>query len=226
MIVTLGWLSLTGFLAMGFWIFGFLPAEQSMGFSQRIMYLHVPSVIIAEYVAFPVILFASVGYLWKRTGGFDRVAKSSAEVGLLFCGVGILTGAIWGRPTWGTYWVWDARLTTALLLFMIYVGYVLLRAFAAPGEQQARLAAVIGIVGALDIPLIHFSVQWWRTLHQPSTLFKVGSSGEPKPSLPPEFLYPLLTSILLMTVFYLFLLFYRMRIEAQEEELSHRLASQ
>ena len=121
---------------------------------------------------------------------------------------------------------WQNSIRGLLLLFLISAGDVLLRAFSSPGEQQARLAAVIGIVGALDIPLIHFSVQWWRTLHQPSTLFKVGSSGEPKPSMPTEFLYPLLTSILLMMVFYLFLLLYRARIEAQGEELSRRLARQ
>jgi len=226
MIVTLGWLSLAGFLVMGTWIFGFLPEEQTMGFSQRIMYLHVPSVIIAEYVAFPVILFASVGYLWKRTEGFDRVAKSSAEVGMLFCGVGILTGAIWGRPTWGTYWVWDARLTTALLLFLIYAGYVLLRAFSSPGEQQARLAAVIGIVGALDIPLIHLSVQWWRTLHQPSSVFKVGAEGLPKASMPTEFLIALLLGLVVMTLFYAYLLLVRMRVGKSEETLATRLAGE
>ena len=123
----------------------------------------------------------------------------------------------------GLWWFCDDTDTT-LLLFLIFVGYVVLRAFAEPGEKQARLAAVIGIVGFLDIPLIHLSVKWWRTLHQPSTMFKVGSEGQPKPAMPAEFLYPLLLSLLVMTVFYVFLMLYRLRLESQEEQLGEQLA--
>lgn len=194
-----------------------------MGFSQKIMYLHLPSIWIT-YLSFFVVFYCSIAYLWKRRERFDRIANSAAEIGVLFCGLGILTGAIWGRPTWGTYWVWDARLTTTLLLFLIFVGYVVLRAFTDPGEKQARMAAVIGIVGFLDIPLIHLSVQWWRTLHQPSTMFKLGGEGRPQPAMPPEFLYPLLLSLLVMTVFYGFLLLYRLRIEERADMLAERLA--
>ena len=219
----IGWLTLAGFLGLGILVFGFTPPDALMGFSQKIMYIHVPSIWVT-YLAFFIVFFCSIGFLWKRTEEFDQVAKASAEIGVIFCGLGIITGAIWGRPTWGTYWVWDARLTTTLLLFMIYVGYLVLRAFAEPGEKQARLAAIIGIIGFLDIPLIHLSVQWWRTLHQPTTMFKVGAEGQPKPAMPAELIYPLLLGLLVMTLFYAFLLLYRLRIERMEEELGEKLA--
>lgn len=207
----LGWLTLAGMLLLGWWIFAMAPSDVQMGVTQKIMYLHVPSIWVT-YLAFFVVFFCSIGYLWKREDTFDRVAGASAEIGVIFCGLGLVTGAIWGRPTWGTYWVWDARLTTTLLLFLIFVGYVLLRAFSYTGERQSRLAAVVGIIGFLDIPLIHVSVQWWRTLHQPSTLFKVSEGGAPKPSMPMELLVPLLLALLVMTLLYIFLLLYRLRI--------------
>ena len=223
LISLLGWLSLAGLAGLGVLVFAFTPQDRYMGFSQKIMYIHVPSMWVA-YLAFFIVFFCSIGYLWKRSAAFDRVAKCSAEVGVLFCGLGLLTGAIWGRPTWGTYWVWDARLTTTLILLLIYAGYVLLRAFAGVGEQQARLAAVLGIVGFLDIPLVHVSVQWWRTLHQTSTLFKVDTAGAPKPAMPMELLAPLLIGVGVVTIFFAFLLLYRLRVEGRVEALERRLA--
>ena len=225
MTTVLGWLSLVGMAGTAVLVFGFTPPDALMGFSQKIMYLHVPSVWVT-YLSFFIVFFCSVGYLWKRSSGFDLVARAAAEIGLIFCGLGIITGAIWGRPTWGTYWVWDARLTTTLLLFLIYVGYLVLRAFSDPGEKQARMAAIIGIVGFLDIPLIHLSVQWWRTLHQPTTVFKVGAGGEAKPAMPPELLTPLFISLGVMTLFYAFLLLYRLDIETRHEDLAEELANQ
>jgi len=118
LIPLLGSLSLLGLAALGLLVFAFTPSDEYMGFSQKIMYIHVPSMWVA-YLAFFIVFFCSIGYLWKRSDGFDRVAKCSAEIGVLFCGLGLLTGAIWGRPTWGTYWVWDARLTTTLILLLI-----------------------------------------------------------------------------------------------------------
>ena len=224
-VTVLGWLSLLGLAIEGVLVFGITASDSRMGFSQKIMYLHVPSIWVT-YLAFFVVFVCSIGYLWKRTPGFDRVAQSSAEVGVVFCAMGLLTGSIWGRPTWGTYWVWDARLTTTLLLLLLYVGYVLLRAFTPPGEKQARLAAVIGIVGALDIPLIHLSVQWWRTLHQPSSVFKVGAQGVPEASMPTEFLVALLLGLLVMTLFYAYLLLFRLRVGRSEETLAARLAGE
>lgn len=223
MTAIVGWLSVALLAGSAVWVFGFTPDDALMGFSQKIMYLHVPSVW-AAYLAFFVVFIGSIGYLWKREPGYDRLARCAAEVGVLFCGLVLATGMLWGRPTWGTYWVWDARLTTTLLLFLIFMGYVILREFAGQGEQQARLGAIVGIVGFLDIPLIHVSVQWWRTLHQPSTLFKVGAEGAPKPSMPPELLIPLLVSGAAMIVFFLFLLLYRLRIAELSDELEERVA--
>jgi heme exporter protein C len=212
-------------LAHLFLVFGFTPDDDLMGFVQKIMYLHVPSIWVT-YLAFFIVFACSIAYLWKRDGAFDRVARSSAELGVLFCGVALATGAIWGRPTWGTYWVWDARLTTTLLLFLIFVGYLLLRAYSPPGERQARTAAVIAIVGFLDIPLIHVSVEWWRTLHQPSTLFKLGAEGAPKPALPAQLLWPLITGLAALTIVYAALMLYRVGLAEREEKLALRLAGE
>ena len=222
LIFYLEWGSILGLLCCGLWIFLKLPIETSQGFPQKIMYLHVPSVI-TTYLAFFVVFVYSIAYLWKRELMFDQIAKASAEVGLVFCSLVLITGAIWGRPTWGTYWVWDARLTTTLLLFLIFMGYFLLRMSVNDRDKEARLASVLGIIGFLDIPIIHKSVEWWRTLHQPSTLFKV-VSGEAKPSMPPELLYPLLASTLVMLAFYLYLLVLRYQTEKRTDRLNQLLS--
>ena len=218
----LEWGTILGLLGCGYWIFEWTPVETSQGFAQKIMYLHVPTVIIA-YLAFFIVFAFSIAYLWKRDLMFDRIAKASAEVGLLFCALVLITGAVWGRPIWGTYWVWDARLTTTLLLFLIFMGYFLLRMSTDDRDKESRLAAVIGIIGFLDIPIIHKSVEWWRTLHQPTTLFKA-EEGVAKPSIPDELLYPLLATMLVMLLFYLFLLQLRYRVEASQDELNLLLA--
>ena len=221
-ILYLEWGSILGLLACGLWVFLKLPIETSQGFPQKIMYLHVPSVI-TTYLAFFIVFVYSIAYLWKRELMFDHIAKASAEVGLIFCALVLITGAIWGRTTWGTYWVWDARLTTTLLLFLIFMGYFLLRMSVNDRDKEARLASVLGIIGFLDIPIIHKSVEWWRTLHQPSTLFKV-DSGEAKPSMPPELLYPLMVSTLVMLAFYLYLLLLRYQTENSTDRLNQLLA--
>lgn len=221
-ILYLEWSSILGLLACGLWVFLKLPIETSQGFPQKIMYLHVPSVI-TTYLAFFIVFVYSIAYLWKRELMFDHIAKASAEVGLIFCALVLITGAIWGRTTWGTYWVWDARLTTTLLLFLIFMGYFLLRMSVNDRDKEARLASVLGIIGFLDIPIIHKSVEWWRTLHQPSTLFKV-DSGEAKPSMPPELLYPLMVSTLVMLAFYLYLLLLRYQTEKRTDRLNQLLA--
>ena len=218
----LEWVSFLGLLGCGLWIFLKLPIEASQGFPQKIMYLHVPSVI-TTYLAFFVVFIFSIAYLWKRELVFDQIAKASAEVGLVFCALVLLTGAIWGKPTWGTYWVWDARLTTTLLLFLIFMGYFLLRMSVNDRDKEARLASVLGIIGFLDIPIIHKSVEWWRTLHQPSTLFKV-ESGQASPSISPELYYPLVASIIVMLVFYIYLLLLRYQTEERTDRLNQLLA--
>jgi len=218
----LEWGSILGLSGCGLWIFLILPIETSQGFPQKIMYLHVPT-FIATYLAFFIVFAFSIAYLWKRDLMFDQIAKASAEIGLIFCALLLVTGAIWGRPTWGTYWVWDARLTTTLLLFLIFMGYFLLRMSVNDRDKEARLASVLGIIGCLDIPIIHKSVEWWRTLHQPSTLFKI-ESGKASPSIPSELLNPLIASIIVMLLFYLYLLLLRYQTEKRREKLNQLIA--
>ena len=221
-IIFLEWGSILGLVGCGLWIFLKLPIETSQGFPQKIMYLHVPTFIVT-YLAFFIVFAFSISYLWKRDLMFDQIAKVSAEVGLIFCALLLVTGAIWGRPTWGTFWVWDARLTTTLLLFLIFMGYFLLRMSVNDRDKEARLASVLGIIGCLDIPIIHKSVEWWRTLHQPSTLFKV-ESGKASPSISPELFTPLIASTIVMLLFYLYLLLLRYQTEIRREQLNHLLA--
>jgi heme exporter protein C len=172
----LGVVAALGLVAGLVMAFGVAPREIIQGNVQRIMYVHVPAVWVA-YLAFIVVFVASIAYLWTRAAGADRAAHAAAEVGVVFLGVNIVTGAIWGKPTWGTWWTWDARLTSVAIVFVIFVGYLLVRQMTDDPERGARFAAVVGIVGALNIPLVHFSVYWWRTLHQPPTFVKPGPTA-------------------------------------------------
>lgn len=166
---TLGGLALAGLVAGLGAAFLYAPREVIQGNVQRIMYLHVPSVLTA-YLSFALVLIGSVGYLATRRRGCDRLAAAAAELGVVFTGITIASGSIWGKPTWGAWWTWDARLTSVAVLFLVYVGYLLLRAMVDDPDQRARFAAVVGIVGAANIPIVHFSVYWWRALHQPATI--------------------------------------------------------
>jgi heme exporter protein C len=171
-----GWLaavSLAAGLAAGF---GYAPREAVQGNVQRIMYLHVPSVLTA-YLAFGLVLLGSIGYLATRRPGWDLLAGAAGEIGVLFTGLTIVSGSIWGRPTWGAWWTWDARLTSTAVLFLIYAGYLLLRSVIDDPDARGRYAAVVGILGAVNIPIVHFSVKWWRALHQPSTILGPGPSS-------------------------------------------------
>jgi heme exporter protein C len=178
MIRALGWLAALGLAAGLVMGFGVAPRELTQGNVQRIMYVHVPSVWVA-YLAFAVAFVASIAYLGRRAAPADRLAHAAAEVGTLFLGITIATGSIWGKPTWGTWWTWDARLTSVSVVFVMYVGYLLLRGMVDDPERGARFAAVLGIIAALNIPLVHFSVYWWRTLHQPPSLMKPGGATMP-----------------------------------------------
>jgi heme exporter protein C len=139
------------------------------------MYLHVPAVWVA-WLTFTVGFAASIAYLAGRRPGADRLAHAACEAGTVFLGVNIATGAIWGKATWGTWWTWDARLTSAAVVFVMFLAYLLLRGAIEDRERGARYGAVLAIVAALNILLVHFSVYWWRTLHQPPSLLKPGSS--------------------------------------------------
>lgn len=140
-------------------------AQSAMGGQlQRIFYFHVPAAWVA-YLAFAIVFVSSIAYLRTRARRWDLLAQSAAEIGVVFCTLVLLTGPIWARPVWGTWWQWDARLTSTLVLWLTYVGYLMLRALASDPRRVGRLNAVVGIVGFLNVPVVHFSVYWWRTLH-------------------------------------------------------------
>lgn len=193
-----------------------VPADAAQGDVQRIMYVHVPSAWLA-YAAFFVTLLTGILYLVRRDLRFDRVAVASAEIGLLFTGLTIVTGAIWGKATWGKWWDWDPRLTTTAILFVVYAGYLLLRQSLVDRHRRARLAAIFGIVGFLNVPLVHFSVLWWRGLHQPPTVIRPGD-----PTIDHRLLAELLASVVSFTLVYLWLL--RRRIELERARDASELA--
>ena len=209
----LGALAIIG-LALGL-LMGFVvaPRELTQGNVQRIMYVHVPAILVA-YLAFGVVLVASIVYLIRRVDAADRLAHASAEVGLLFTGINIATGAIWGKPTWGTWWTWDARLTSVSIMFIMYLGYLLLRGMIDDRERSARFAAVVGVVAALNMPLVHFSVYWWRTLHQPPSILRPGTSA-----LPAVFWQVVIVNLVAFALLYLYFVVKRTRLLAHEVEV-------
>ena len=147
-----------------------VPADLNQGDAQRIMYPHVASAWLG-YLSFGVTAVAGIGWLWKRDMRFDAVALSAAEIGVVFTAFAIWGGMMWGDPVWGVMWQWeDTRLTTTALLLALYVGYLLLRRLTDDPERRATRAAIVGIVAAVDIPIVHFSVEWWRGLHQTATI--------------------------------------------------------
>ena len=208
----LGWLTALGLVAGLVIDFGIAPREMTQGNVQRIMYVHVPAVWVA-YLAFIAGLIGSIAYLARRRPGADRLAHAACEVGTVFLGVNIVTGAIWGKPTWGTWWTWDARLTSVSVVFVMFLAYLLLRGAIDDHERAARYSAVLGIVAALNIPLVHFSVYWWRTLHQPPSLLKPGSS-----TMPPVILTALLVSFAALALLGAYFIVRRARVLALEEE--------
>jgi heme exporter protein C len=151
-------------LAAGAAIFLYAPTDALQGPVQRIFYLHV-SAAIAAYGCFAVVLVGGAIYLRNGSLVADRFARAGALVGLVFTTVTLVMGMLWAKPIWGTFWTWDARLTSTLVLWIIYAGYLLVRRLAEPGRQAARFAAVVGIFGFIDVPVVHFSVTWWQTVH-------------------------------------------------------------
>jgi heme exporter protein C len=185
-------------------IFFFAPEDALQHQVQRIFYLHVSSAI-AAYGCFAVVLLGSIGYLWKDNLVADRLARAGALVGLLFTSVTLVMGMLWAKPIWGTYWTWDARLTSTLVLWIIYAGYLLVRRLAVPGRQAARFAAVVGIFGFIDVPIVHFSVTWWRTQHPGPVVIN--------DALPPEMLATFLFTMVCTLALAAVLLAIRYRIE-------------
>lgn len=141
------------------------PADRDMGHLQKIMYVHVPAAW-SMMIAYLVVAVASLRYLWKGRENDDLLAAAAAESGALLTGLALVLGMIWGRPTWGIWWTWDPRITSTAVLFFIYVGYLVLRDFVDDPDRRAQWSAAVGLLGALNVPIVYMSVRWWRTLHQ------------------------------------------------------------
>ncbi len=207
-VVMLGWL-----VAFGL---GFSPADRDQEDAVRILYVHVPTVWLA-YLAFTVTAACSALYLFtkKHALGFDRFAGASAEIGVVFMALTLVTGMLWGRITWGVFWQWDARLTTTALLFVSYVGYLAVRRLGGSHEQRARRSAVIGLLAVVEIPLVHWSVRLWRSLHQEATVLDTDGDVD----MDGLMLFSLFVGVIAFTLLYVWLLLHRSRSLAMEDVL-------
>jgi heme exporter protein C len=209
------WLGLTclaGFAVLVLFAFGLSPEDDVQRDAVRMLYIHVP-VAFLTYVAFVVTAVGSVMWLWKRSIWWDMVAHSSAEIGVIFCGLTLFSGSIWGRPTWGTYWEWgDVRLVTTLILFLVYVGYLSVRSIGGDEGSVATRAAVVGLIGAVNLPIVNRSVEWWfnRTLHQQSSL----TDGK----LEDLTLFTMFLGLVVMFGIYVWMMIHRFRLAWLERE--------
>ncbi len=195
-------------------VFIWVPNEKTMGIVQRIFYFHVPAAWVG-FLGFGIVFVASIAYLVKRNDNWDMIASISAELGLVFCSIMLITGPIWAKPVWGIWWTWDPRLTLSLVLWLIYVAYVMLRIYVTDEGKRARLSAVVGIIGFLDVPLVYMSIRWWRTQHPAPVMAGGEDSG-----LAPEMRFVLFFCLLTFTVLFFYLLQKRYRIEKAEQEVN------
>jgi heme exporter protein C len=204
----LGWVTLAGIAVLVLLGLVVSPADVNQGESVRIMYAHVPGAWLA-YLAFVVTAVSSAAYLWKRTRSltWDRIAGASAEVGVLFMGISLVTGSLWGRLTWGTFWTWDARLTTTAFLFVTYIGYLAVRGLGGTHHQRARRSAVLALLAVLEIPLVHFSVELWNSLHQEASVLTRDSDVH----MDGLMLFSLFFGVIVFTLMYVWLVLHRQR---------------
>jgi heme exporter protein C len=215
----LGAVTLVFIIAGLYWGLIKAPPDAFQGDSQRIMYLHIPSILVA-YLSFFLVFVGSCLYLWKREQRDDNLAHAAAEIGVLFTALTIIEGSIWGRPTWGVWWTWDARLTLTAILLLIFIGYLMLRALIEDESRAASAAAILGIIGFLDIPLIHMSVYWWRTLHQPPSILR--PDKVPWENIHPELLTALAINFVAFLLLYFYLLSLRLRLGEMRQEIKLR----
>jgi len=191
------WLITIVLFVLGLWMTFLAPADYQQGETVKIMYLHVPAAWLSSFI-YGVMTLASLGTLVWRHPLADAAQKAAAPLGAGFTFICLVTGSLWGKPMWGTYWVWDARLTSVLVLFILYLGLIALwRSIDDPG-RAARAAAILTLVGAIDLPIIKFSVDWWNTLHQPASVFRADG-----PTIAPELLWPLLVMAIAFTLLFL-----------------------
>jgi heme exporter protein C len=195
-------------------IFMVAPTDSVLGNVQRVFYFHVPMAVMS-FVAFFLVFVASIVYLIGRSDKWDRLAHAAAEVGVVFVTLALLTGIIWARPVWGVWWTWEPRLTTTLILWLIYVAYLMIRSYAPNRRQGAIYAAVVGIVGFVDVPIVYYSVQWWRSIHPSAVVGPLAESG----ALPPIMQAILLFSFVTFLVLFLYLLVERVALRSAEDQL-------
>jgi heme exporter protein C len=200
-----GWFGAAGGLCLAVGLYLGLvtsPPDYYQGEVVRIMYVHVP-LAHSALLAYGVLFGASVWYLWKRDPIIDNMAQAAAGIGVAFTAGALITGSIWAKPTWNTWWTWDPRLVSFSVLLLILIGYLMLRMFIDEEERQARLAAVLAIVGGIDLPIVKFSVEWWRTLHQPLSVSPRGVSYST------DMLIPLLVTGIGVSLLFVYMLMVR-----------------
>ena len=203
--------AVTAVLARAIW---FTPTEALQGEAQKIFYIHVPSAVMGLYLACPLVAIGGAMYLWLRDERLDRLAESSAEVALIFLSIVLITGPLWGKPIWGTWWTWDARLTSTLFLWFILLGYTVLRGAIEDRQQRARYSAVLGILASLLVPFIHLSVRLFRTMHpQPIVL------APEKPKLSAEMGLTLSLAFVAFTILFVALLRGRLKYAALRDHV-------
>lgn len=200
------------FLVALYTAFIYAPTEAVQGDVQRIFYFHMAIATFA-LTSFFVVFVASILYLWRRAVRWDIYARVSAEIGIVLTTLTLITGSIWGRPIWGTWWTWDARLTTTLILWATYVAYLMLRSYSTDPARGARNAAVLGIVGFVDVPIVYESVYWWRTLHPQPVVTPEGSS------MPPQMLLAMFAGLIAFTLYFVWVMRQRVRLEWLKEEI-------
>jgi heme exporter protein C len=189
------------------------PTDTTQGDVYRIMYVHVPTAWLA-YLAFVVVFLASVGWLWTKRPILDAIAVSSAEIGVLFTGLCLIAGSIWAKPTWGVWWTWEPRLVTTAIMFVMYVGYLLLRGLSTDFSRRATRAAVFGVIAVIDVPIVHLSVLWANSLHQLPTVLRISGA----PSLDSAMLLTLMASVGAFTLVYAYFMSVRVSIELARQE--------
>jgi heme exporter protein C len=194
-------------------VFVWVPTERTMGVIQRVFYFHVPSAWLA-FLAFAVAAVTGLLFLTRRQAHWDRVEVASVELGVVFSTVALITGSIWARPIWNTWWTWDPRLTTTLVMWIYYVASLLLRQMVDSQERAARFGAVLAVVGFVNVPLVFLTIRLWRTIHP--VLFTTEGFG-----LAPEMLLTLLVSLCAFTLLYFCLLTIRVRVESLQAHLAH-----
>ena len=201
----LGGISLVGLVVLA--VFGLVitPPDAQLGESVRILYMHVPTVSVA-YLAFVITAVGSAMYLWKRSEAWDLLAASSAEIGVIFFGLTIFNGMMWGKVTWGVYWRWEPRLVATTVLFLTYLGYLVARSIPGSPRTRATISAVIGLMAVVNIPITHFAVDWWRGLHQSSTLAKLD------PDMSGTQLFTTFLGFAVFMVLFIWLLVHRFRV--------------